>query len=109
MPDFKDISDNASAIKTEFYSFSIKDKKLLINVGDVNATSDNWIFQPNAEMKSGESLNVIFTYGIPQISSTFSKNVSIYTATESPGWFFEQSGEHALGVFIPPYTQSTDE
>ena len=109
IPDFKEISDNASAIKTEFYSFNLIEKKLHINVGDVNATSDNWTFQPSAEIKSGEDLNVIFTYGIPQISSTFGKNVSIHTATDSPGWFFEQSGEHALGVFIPPYTKSTDE
>ena len=101
--DFKDISDNASAIKTEFYKFIVKDKKFGIHVGDISASSDEWIFNPDSTIKTGDELDVTFTYGIPEISSTFDREVHIQTHSDCPGWFYETSKEHVLGVFIPPY------
>jgi len=103
--DFKEISENASAIKTEFYKFIIDDKKFGIHVGDISATSDEWRFNPQSDVKEGDDLDVTFTYGIPEIAATFDKVVHIQTATNCPGWFYETTKEHLLGVFIPPFIQ----
>jgi DNA-directed RNA polymerase beta subunit len=102
--DFKEISERSSAIKTEFYKFTIENNMLLVRVGDLHDTSDSTTFGPKSTIRKGEELETIFTYGIPEISKTFDSTVFINTRTKSPAWFYESSKEHILGVFIPPYS-----
>jgi len=105
LTDFKDIAGYANSLDTEFYKFSIEDKKIISRVGDLHDFSDYVIFTPDGEIKTGEDLNVILTYGVPQVAGTFHNTVHIKTATNSPAWFFEGTAEYTLGVLVPPYVQ----
>jgi len=102
--DFKDIFEYASAMKTEFYKFMIEEGQFVVRVGDIHDVSDSNTFGIKSTIKKGEELETIFTYGIPEISSTFEKTVHINTRTKSPAWFYEGYKEYLLGVFIPPYS-----
>jgi len=103
--DFKDIVGYAGSLGTEFYKFGIDNGKIVSRIGDLHDFSDYVVFNPDGEIKSGDELNVIFTYGIPQIASTFNSTVHIKTKTNAPGWFYEATKEYTLGVLVPPYVQ----
>ena len=125
LKDFKDIAQYGDTLKTEFYKFSFKDKKVEIRVGDLHDMHDFVLFNPkdkivelmeedNKEVekiiaefgiKSGDNLNVIFTYGMPQIADTFENEVHIKTKTDSPSWMFEGTKEYVHGILIPPYVE----
>jgi len=106
--DFKDIAEYASDIGTEFYTFTIEKEKLVVRVGDLHDTSDSNTFGVKSEIKSGKSLDTVYTYGIREIASTFDKTVFVCTGTKLPAWFYESSKKHLLGVFIPPYTEQEE-
>ena len=106
LPDFKDIAGYAGSLGTEFYKFTFDNDKIAVRIGDLHDFSDYVIFNPSGDIKKDGSLEVFFTYGIPQIAGTFKKEVSIKTKTNSPGWFYEITDEYILGVLIPPYVEA---
>jgi len=108
MQDIKDIVDYASAIDTEFYKFSLKDNIIKVNVGDLYGNSDVIEFYPKGKVIKGNILETVFTYGIPQVSKTFGKEINIHTKSNCPAWIYENTDEYVLGVFIPPYTQEEE-
>ena len=71
LEDFKDIVDYASGLDTEFYNFSFDGDKILVNVGDLYSNSDTVEFYPKGKKVKGKDLQSVYTYGIPQISKTF--------------------------------------
>lgn len=106
--DFKEIGEYAAVLKTEFYKFGIENEMFTINVGELHDTNHTWGFNPKSKIKEGKDLDVIYTYGIPEIANTFDKTVHICTKSGSPAWFYENSKDHVLGVFIPPYKEQED-
>ena len=107
--DFKDIADFGRSLKTEFYAFDLKKGKINVKVGDVLGVNDSITFTPpSRHVKSGEALSVIFAYAIQQIADTFQNDVEIKTATDSPGWFYEQTTDYTLGILVPPYTDEDE-
>jgi len=109
LQDFKDVANYGNSLGTEFYKFFISGDKIATRIGDLHNFSDYVIFNPNGDIKSGKELNVFFTYGIPQIAGSFSKEVNIKVKTNSPGWFYEKTDDYTLGVLIPPYVPKEDE
>jgi len=105
LDEFKNISGFAGVLKTEFYKFIIEEKKISVRVGNLHDFSDYHTEYPDGEIKSGDGLEVIFTYGIPQIADTFRQDVNIKTKTNSPAWIFEKDKGYVLGILIPPYVQ----
>jgi len=109
LPEFKDLAGFASSLKTEFYSFGLENGKISVRIGDLHDFSDYVILNPEGEVKAGKDLEVIFTYGIPQIADTFHEGVSIKTSSNCPGWFYEGTKDYVLGVMIPPYVETEEE
>ena len=106
LSDFKSLSSYASSLKTEFYKFSIGNKKLTIKVGDLHNFSDFIVFEPESGIENDNSLDVIYTYAIPQIADTFRKDeVIIKTKTQSPAWVQETTDDYLLGILVPPYVE----
>lgn len=125
LKDFKDIAQYGNILGTEFYKFSFIDKKIVVRVGDLSDLTDFALYTPkerivelveedNKEVekivaefgiKAGEELNVIFTYGMPQIADTFENEVHIKTHTDSPSWMYEGTKEYVHGILIPPYVE----
>lgn len=101
---FKEIAEDASTIKSEFYRFTIDDDMLYVRVGDLHNLKDASEFGFSDAIKKGKDLESIFTYGVAQIASAFSKNIHINTRSNSPAWIFESSNNYLVGVFIPPYS-----
>ena len=101
--DFKDIGDCGSTLKTDFYKFSFNKDNVEVRIGDLHEFSDYVLFTPEGEIKKGDLTEVIFTYGIQQIASTFENIVEIRTRTNSPAWIHEGTKEYVIGVLIPPY------
>ncbi|GAG51337.1 unnamed protein product, partial [marine sediment metagenome] len=60
---------------------------------------------PEGKVEKGKELEVILTYGVPQIADTFRQDVHMKTKTNSPAWIFEKDKEYILGILIPPYVQ----
>jgi len=108
LADFKDIVDYASALDTEFYNFKFTDGKVEVDVGDLYDNSDTIEFYPKGKKVKGDSLDTVFTYGIPQISKTFDQDVNIKTKSNCPGWVYEGTDEYVLGVLLPPYEESEE-
>jgi len=108
LQDIKDIVDYGSALGTEFYKFYFEKKKPVVRVGDLHAHSDDVTYYPKGEIKKGEGLEVVFTYGIPQVASVFDKDVSIKTKSNCPGWFYESGDGYVLGVLLPPYVEDEE-
>ena len=131
LKDFKDIAQYGNTLGTEFYKFSFdkNDKKVVVRVGDLHDFSDFALFYPKDKVtqlfeedgkevekivseygiKKGDELNVIFTYGMPQIAATFENEVHIKTKTDSPAWMYEGTKEYVHGILIPPFVQSEEE
>ena len=129
LPDFKDIAQYGSTLKTEFYKFSFEDKKVCVRVGDLHDFSDYARFYPkhrivelveedNKEVektvaqfgiKTGDDLSVIFTYGMPQVAATFENEVQIKSKTSSPAWIYEGTKEYVHGILIPPFVPEEEE
>lgn len=105
--DLKSVIEWATPLKTEFYKFSYDKKQPLgiqIRTGDIHEWSDCVLFNPEGEIKTGEELNVTFTYGIQQIANIFEqKEIQVRTKTHSPAWFFEKGDNYIIGVLLPPY------
>jgi len=98
-----------NTLKTEFYKFLFETadgaKKLAMRVGDLHAFSTWDVAYPISEIKSGDVLDVIFTYGIPQIADIYRQNnVTFQTSTNCPAFIFESCDQYILGMLIPPYT-----
>lgn len=106
LEDLKNLSAYASSLKTEFYKFNIKDDELTVKIGDLHNFSDFIIFEPRGDIPEGTKLEVIFTYGIPQIADTFRKeDIVIRAKSNSPAWVEEKTDDYRLGVLIPPYSE----
>jgi len=105
LPDFKDLAGFAGSLKTEFYKFTFDTNKIAVRIGDLHDFSDFVVYNPDGAIKDGKDLEVIFTYGIPQIADTFQEDINIKTKTGCPGWFYEGTKDYVLGVLIPPYQQ----
>ena len=105
LDEFKSISGYAGVLKTEFYKFLIDEKKIAVRVGNLHDFSDYHTEYPEGKIENGNELEVIFTYGVPQIADTFRQDVHIKTKTNSPAWIFEKDKGYILGVLIPPYVQ----
>ena len=92
---------------TEFYKFSFDKDKIAVRIGDINDFNEYVMFNPEGKVLKGEDLNVIFTYGIPQIASTFDcKEIRINTKTDCPGWFWVAvKDKYLLALLIPPYEE----
>ena len=103
LEDFKGISAYGSAMKTEFYKFMIKNKKVSVRVGDLHEFSDYVIFEPDSKVLNGPELDSTYTYGIAQVAETFDSDINIKTKTACPIWIYEGTKDHILGVLIPPY------
>ena len=100
---FKAISSYSGSLKTEFYKFLFDNGKIKVRVGDLHDTSDYAVLKLNGDISTGEDLEVIFTYGMPQISDTFDSDVHVFAKTSNPAWFYESGKNHLLGILIPPY------
>jgi hypothetical protein len=106
LADFKNLSAYASSLKTEFYKFSISNKKLIVKVGDLHNFSDSIVFEPESSVVNDSSLEVTYTYAIPQIADTFRKEeMIIKTKTNSPAWIQETTDDYLLGILVPPYVE----
>ena len=129
LPDFKDVAQYGSTLKTEFYKFSFEDKKVCVRVGDLHDFSDYALFYPKEKIielveednkevekivaqfgvKTGDELSVIFTYGMPQVAATFENEVHIKSKTSSPAWIYEGTKEYVHGILIPPFVPDDEE
>lgn len=106
LDEFKNISGYASVLKTEFYKFIIDENgRIAVRVGNLHDFSDYHTEYPEGKVEKGKELEVIFTYGIPQIADTFRQDVYMKTKTNSPAWIFEKDKGYILGILIPPYVQ----
>lgn len=103
--DMKDIADYGNTLGTEMYKFYFEKNKPIIRVGDLHMHSDSVVYEPKGEIIKGEGLETVFTYGIPQIASTFDSDISIKTKSNCPGWFYESGDNYVLGVLLPPYVE----
>ena len=103
LSDFKELAGYGSSLKTEFYKFSTNSNKLDVKIGGIHDFSDYDVEHPKSEIKAGSDLEVIFTYGIPQIAESFRENVNVRTKSNCPGWFYESTKDYVLAVLIPPY------
>lgn len=104
---FKLITNYGKTLKTEYYKFTINpDKTITTKIGDLHDFSAGREQHLPGEVISGESLEVCFTFGIPQIADTFRQDkFSVQTLSGSPGLFSESSKEkgYSLGIIISPY------
>ncbi len=108
--DFKELSQYASSLTTEFYKVTLKDKKLSVRVGDIHEFDEYAILDiTDVEIEKGKELDVIFTYALPQIADTFREEATIWAKTGMPAWFYEKTDEHFLGVLVPPYAEDEEE
>jgi len=108
--DFKDLTEYASTVKTDFYMFSVtKESPLNVRVGNLHDFSDYWTYEPDYNLESGEELSVILSFGIPQISKTFRHDVSMRAFTDAPAWIYEHTDDYTLGILIPPYIPTEEE
>jgi len=104
LSEFKNISAYAGILKTEFYKFIVNEnKKISVRVGNLHDFSDYHVENPSGKVEAGKEVEVIFTYGIPQIADTFRQDVNIRTKTNSPAWIYETDKNYILGILIPPY------
>lgn len=110
--DFKEVSDYASSLSTEFFQIHIEKKnKLEVRVGDIHDFTEYGILTiPNIDIKNGKGkdLAVTFTYAIPEIADTFRDEVMVWAGTNMPAWFYEKTDEHFLGILVPPYTEEEE-
>ena len=109
LSDLKDITAYGSTLKTEFYKFMFEKHngkpKLAVRTGGLHAFNDYDVMYPTSEIKSGDELEVIFTYGLPQIAATYrQKDVMVKTSSNCPGFIYESCDTYMLGMVIPPYT-----
>jgi len=104
---FKTMNDYAVAHGTEFFRFKIgENKKLQVDIGDMNAMEDKTEYNPNCQVfKTDGDLDVTFTKGIKELSKTFSRDVDIYLKSNMPAWFSEVSQSHKFGVLLSPLRQ----
>ncbi len=101
--DFKELANYGATLKTDFYKFSFNKDKIEARIGDLHEFSDYVLYTPNGEIKKGDLKEVIFTYGMQQIASTFENIIEVRTKTNSPAWIFEGTKEYVVGVLLPPY------
>jgi hypothetical protein len=109
LSDLKDITAYGSSLKTEFYKFIFEKEneklQLAVRTGGLHAFNDYDVMYPISEIKSGNELEVIFTYGLPQIAATYrQKDVVFKTSSNCPGFIYESCDTYMLGMLIPPYT-----
>lgn len=109
LTEFKSATAFGRTLKTEYYQFLMNaDKSMNVKVGDLHNFSDGRDHKLPCEVVSGESLKVVFTYGIPQIADTFRQpKFTVQTVSDSPGMFSEISKEegYQLVVVVPPYVE----
>jgi len=108
LDDFKAFISDASPLKTEYYTFCIKNKKINVRVGDLHDTSDDSTWKPDGEIFKGEKLNAIYTFGVQQIGDTFREDVNIKLCNEAPAWFYEENDDYMFGVLLPPYVEEEE-
>lgn len=136
LKDYKDMAQYGNTLGTEFYKFyfekaSKKEEKpkVAVRVGDLHDFSDFLNFYPKDKVtqlfeedgkevekviaeygvKTGEELNVIFTYGMSQVAATFENEVNVKTKTDSPAWMYEGTKEFVHGILIPPFIPEEEE
>lgn len=109
LEDLKTITNRGGKLKTEMYKFYFENHEIAVRIGDLHTFSDFDIDTPKGRIINGSDLEVMFTYGIPQVANTFrEKEVTFNTKTSSPIWITEKTDKYAMGVFIPPFTESSE-
>jgi len=105
LDDFKAFIADANPLKTEYYTFLVENKKMIVRVGDLHDTSDNTVWEPEGKIVSGSKLKSIYTFGVQQIGDTFRENIHIQLNNDTPAWFYEENDNYILGVLLPPYVE----
>jgi hypothetical protein len=101
--DLKDATDYGNSLGTEFYTFETEDSKLKIRVGDLHKFSDFVLFDTDAEVKSGDKTEAIYTVGLTQIANTFIKDdFTIKFGSEAPALIYEEDDDVYLAILLPP-------
>ena len=101
--ELKDIVSYAKSIEAEFYEFIATNKSLNVRIGDINNIDDYVPYDSEATLTKGDTLDVIYSYGIKEISNTFSQNsMTINCGNDRPAWIYEKTDDYILGVAIPP-------
>lgn len=100
LSNFKNAAGYATTMKTNMFKLFSDNGSVSMRVGDLYSFSDYITLDMN--VKTNDTFDVIFNYGLKQISKTFDNDINICTKTNAAGWFYELSGEHVLGILIPP-------
>jgi len=101
--ELKDIVSYANAISAEFYQFMSTGKRISVRIGDIHNVDDYVPYDTETKLSKGKSLDVTYSFGIGEISKTFSQNeLTCNCATDRPAWIYEKGEDFILGVAIPP-------
>jgi len=103
LDDLKDLPEVASSVKTEYYSFRMKDGKLNLRIGDLHNFSDFWDYEPRIKTKMGNTLEMILTFGLSEVASTCRSNPTINAHSYAPIWLYEKTDDYLFGILIPTY------
>jgi len=103
--DFKEMAAYASKLKTDKYCFCVDDGNFSVRLGEMHSFTDNVVLSPEVKIEDGKDLEVIFGFGLKQMSKTFDNDITIYTKSNSPAWFYEVGKEHVFAMLIAPYTK----
>ena len=101
--ELKDIVSFAKSISAEFYQFMATKNNISVRIGDIHNVDDYIPYSTETTLDKGKSLDVTYSYGIEEISKTFSQNeLVVNCATDRPAWVYEKGSDFILGVAIPP-------
>ena len=107
--ELKDIVSYAKAIDTEFFEFVSTDKNISVRIGDIHDIDAYVPYACEAKLKTGKTLDSIYTYGIKEMSNTFTQNeFTFHCATDKPAWIYEKGDDYILAIAIPPKIKQKD-
>lgn len=100
LSNFKNAAGYATTLKTNTFKLFSNNGAVTMRIGDLYSFSD--YITLDMGVKTSDDFDVVFTYGLKQISKTFDNDINICTKTEAAGWFYEVTNKHVLGILIPP-------
>ena len=99
----EELSKNMNAIRGEFVNFELSDN-FIMTAGGLYDTCNSLGLAVDCSYSGPKNVSSLFTYGFKEMAKTFDSKVHLCFSNKCPGWFYESSKKHLLGVLIPPYT-----
>jgi len=103
---FKELTSIAKVLNTEFFTFTFEDS-FSVTVGELHDVSHKTKLNIDCEFCGPKHVESVYTYGMKEMGMGFLDNlpVNLMFTSDAPGWFYQNSKDHVLGVFIPPYEE----